>query len=497
MVLIRPVVGFVVVSMLAAGSGCRSAPGSRFDASHAAVKAPEFLKPVTRSPAVSPSGAAVTDPSTTIQPVAFGAEDTAVESVSQDDDLATTEILMVDVLVTEVLARNPSLTAAHAAWSAAANRYPQVVALDDPMLQTMFAPGSFAGNSPVQSSYYVGFAQKVPWHGKRELRGEMALWEANAAAWDTHETRLRLTLATQIAYFDYYLVLQEQELNRANVRVLEDFRSTARSKYEANLVIAQDVSLAELELAKLQQREVELSQQERIAIARINTLLHRVPQHPLPPPTKKLSISPQSFDLDRLVLAAIDQRPELAALSSRLQSEQNAAALACKEYYPDFEIMGRYDAFWTDVEQRGQVGMNMNVPLNRRRRSAAVDEALFRVSRLRAEYAQLTDTIREDVAAAAFRLDQARRVAELYERQVLPAAEASLADAQAAYIAGTLDFLRLLSARRQLVEEQTGYQRALADYHRNLAELARAVGNSAVFLAQSEMSSPAPIGREE
>lgn len=88
MVLIRPVVGFVVVSVLAAGSGCRSAPGSRFDASHAAVKAPEFLKPVTRSPAVSPSGAAVTDPSKTIQPVAFGAEDTAVGSVSPDNNVA-------------------------------------------------------------------------------------------------------------------------------------------------------------------------------------------------------------------------------------------------------------------------------------------------------------------------------------------------------------------------------------------------------------------------
>lgn len=85
MVLIRPVVGFVVVSVLAAGSGCRSAPSSRFDASHAAVKAPEFLKPVTRSPAVSPSGAAVTDPSKTIQPVAFGATDTAVGSVSPDN----------------------------------------------------------------------------------------------------------------------------------------------------------------------------------------------------------------------------------------------------------------------------------------------------------------------------------------------------------------------------------------------------------------------------
>lgn len=478
MVLIRPVVGFVVVSMLTPALGCRSTTVGRLEASPAA-KAPEFFQPVTRSPAVALSGVAeMPEPSSPIQPVVFGPENAAAESSAQ----AGTPTLALNALVAEVLARNPSLTAAHAAWSAAANRYPQVVALDDPMLQTMFAPGSFAGNSPVQSSYYVGFAQKIPWHGKRELRGEMALWEANAAAWDTHETRLRLTLATQVAYFDYYLVFQEQSLNQANLLILEDFRKTARSKYEANLVMAQDVSLAELELAKLRQRELELTQQERVAIARINTLLHRTPQHPLPPPTAQLTVGHGAVDVDQLMQMALDQRPDLAALASRLQSEQNAALLACKEYYPDFEFMGRYDAFWTDEEQRGQVGMNMNVPLNRKRRSAAVDEALFRVSRLRAEHSQLSDTIHEEVSNAAVRLEQTRKMADLYERNVLPAAEASLADAQAAYIAGSLDFLRLLAARRQLVEEQTGYQRAVANYHRNLAELERAVGGAPILM---------------
>ena len=59
--------------------------------------------------------------------------------------------------------------------------------------------------------------------------------------------------------------------------------------------------------------------------------------------------------------------------------------------------------FWTDQEQRGQVGMNMNVPLNRCKRAAAVNEALFRVSRLQAEYAQQASAVREEVSNAAWR----------------------------------------------------------------------------------------------
>ena len=61
--------------------------------------------------------------------------------------------------------------------------------------------------------------------------------------------------------------------------------------------------------------------------------------------------------------------------------------------------MGRYDQFWTDVEQRPQVGMNVNMPLNQSRRNAAVREATFRLSKMQAEYEQQVDNIRHDVEA--------------------------------------------------------------------------------------------------
>jgi outer membrane protein TolC len=388
-------------------------------------------------------------------------------------------------LIDEVQARNPSLAAAQAAWSAAAQKYPQVVALDDPMFEAMFAPESLASNSSVNPSYTLTASQKFFWHGKRHLRGEMALWETNAAGWDIQEVRLRLSLAASLAYFDDYLIQRDLEINRANLTLLQDIRTTARSKYEANLVSAQDLSLADLELAKLEQRDLELQQDLRVAVARINTLLHRRPDHPLPPVSRPLTLSSQPLALAGLQELALQQRPELAALSSRIQSEQNAVELACREFYPDFTVLGRYDTMWADTEQRGVIGVNLNVPLNREKRSAAVNEALFRLSRLQAEYAQTADSIREEVAASAARVEQARGVARLYEERVLPAAEISLADAKAAYIAGTLDFQRLLLARRQLADEQLGYQRALASYHRFQAELARALGTTSAVASFS------------
>jgi outer membrane protein TolC len=392
------------------------------------------------------------------------------------DPLFGSEILDVESLIAAVLSSNPSMQAATAAWAATAERYPQQVALNDPVLQTMFAPGTYSSNSATQPSYYLGFAQEIPWHGKRQLKGQIAAWETQAAAWDSHEVRLRLSNAARLAYFDYYLVQRELELNARNLQVTQDARSSAKSKYEANQVSQQDLSLADLELATLKQERVELLRSEKIATARINTLLHRHPDHPLPVSVQQLTVNSGEVDPLRLYDVAAAHRPELSAIAARIQSEQAAVALACKEYYPDFEVMGRYDQFWTDRVQRGQLGVNMNIPLNQGRRDAAVREAQFRVAKLNAEYAQKQDSINEEVRVAASELEASLESVAIYENDILPAATRNLDAAQAAYIAGSVDFLSLMEARRQFITRQVAYHRVLTEFHRSQANLELAIG---------------------
>jgi outer membrane protein TolC len=443
----------------------------------------ETAAPAYTPPAGDPSAASQAAPAAPpLEPeIATVSHATALSSEAgasaiADDPFAGAATLSLPHLVSEVQQRNPSLQAALAAWSAAAERYPQAVAFDDPMLQSMFAPASFAGSSNVQSSYTLGVAQKVPWSGKRQLRGEMARWDSAAAQLDFQDAQLRLAQTARLAFFDYYLVQRETELNLANLRALEEFRDTANAKYELNQVTQQDVLQAEVELAKTQQRQIELDQTDQVTRARINTLLHRLPDRPLPPPPLQLEVGGELPDVQSLRQVALEQRPDLAAQAARLHSEQNAVALACKEFYPDFEFSGRYDAFWTDHEQRPQVGMNMNIPLNQRRRHAAVREAAFRVSKLQAEYNQQVDNIRNDVQAAYLRLAASRKTVRLYAESILPAAQSNVAAAVAGYTAGSVDFLRLIQAQRELFELQERNQMAIAEYHRNLAELERMVG---------------------
>ena len=228
----------------------------------------------------------------------------------------------------------------------------------------------------------------------------------------------------------------------------------------------------------MEQRKIELNQEREIAIARINTLLHRRPDHPLPPPPQALSQIADLPSAASLREAAVEHRPELQAMASRIQAEQTAVELACKEFYPDVEFMGRYDRFWTDREQRAQVGMNVNLPLNRSRRHAAVQERQFRVQKMQSELDQATDNIRNEVQAAWLRVQGGVQTVSVFDKKILPTASENLTAARGGYTAGTVDFLRLIEAQRETIALREKHQMAIADLHRRWAELERAVGGA-------------------
>lgn len=389
------------------------------------------------------------------------------------DPFAGVGELSVEPLVAEVQARNPSLQAVSAAWRAAAERYPQQVSLDDPMFEYMVSP-SGAGSDD-GGGWMVQLSQRCPWPGKRELRGAAAASEADVMRGDLGDTRLRLAESARMAFYDYYLTQRLSEVNASTRQLLNQFRELATTKYEAGQATQQDVLQTDLELANLQSRTLELSRDQQVSQARINTLLHRPPMCPLPPPPAKLALPDALPDAATLQEAAVGSRPDLFAQAARARTEEANLELAYKEYYPDVDLRAKYDAFMPE-EMRAQVGMQVNLPLRYDRRAAAVREACNRLQQRRWEYQNLLDQVRYEVASAQSRAAQAHEVVRLYQDRTLPAAERNLESAQANYTSGTTDFLRLIDAARQLNTQRELYHQAVAEYHRRLAELQRAVG---------------------
>ncbi|HUE75145.1 MAG TPA: TolC family protein [Pirellulaceae bacterium] len=377
-------------------------------------------------------------------------------------------------LIAEVEERNPSLQAMTAAWQAAAERYPQAVALDDPMFMAMLAPGAL-GDRDVHGGQQLQVTQRVPWPGKRRARGDAAQSEADAAYHELEEARLELRLMTQAAYYEYYLTREYLRLNRENTAILQRFRDVAEIRFQNNLVTQQDVLQADVELHELARRQLELTRMQRVAAARINTLLRRPPDAPLPEPEALPAADPPE-EPSLLIAQALAQRPDLAALAHRIEAEQAALTLAHKNYLPDVDVIGAYNAMMPEKEMWGQVGVGMNIPLYRQKRHAAVAEAEQKISQRVAEYEQKQLDIQYDVQSAFERLDESRQAMELYRQKLIPTAQLNAEATQANYENANATFLDLATAQRQLIALREKEQEAVIAWHLRRAELERAVG---------------------
>lgn len=387
--------------------------------------------------------------------------------------------LSADILVPQVLSRNPSLAQMVAAWQAAAARYPQVTSLEDPMFGTMVAPASI-GSNEVEFGYRVEVSQKLPFFGKRGLRGDHALAEASAAGHDVAAMRLELVEAAKGALAEYYLADQAQKVNAEGLALIGDFRAAAKERYEkvpgAN---EQDVLQADVEIARQRQREITLERMRKVAIARINTLLHLAPDSPLPPPPAKLILEDQTLEVAALRATARERRPELKALLDRVRAEESNVTLAGREYYPDVEVSAAHDTIMGNGPTRDlapQLGIRLNVPLRLERRGAAVAEAEARAASRRAELAKQTDQVNFQVQEAYEQVRESEKVVRLFEEKTLPAAQGNVKAAQSSYVSGKIPFLSLVEAERNLVELRDRYYEAQAESYRRRATLEHVIG---------------------
>jgi outer membrane protein, heavy metal efflux system len=391
--------------------------------------------------------------------------------------------LTAEATVEQVLARSPTFAQMVAAWQAAEARYPQVTSLDDPMFNRIMAPGSAFSNH-VDFAYRLELSQKLPWPGKRQLRGQNARALAAAAGCEVEDVRLRLIESARRAFFDYYLVFRALEVNDETVRRLGEFKHAAEALYRTpptgRKISQQDILQADVEIGRQQERRLTLGRMLEVAVARINTLMHLPPDGPLPPPPRQFRAGEELPDVQALRAGALARRPDLHAASARVAAEEAALALAMKEFYPDFDAMLAYDGFWQSPQRSfdWQVGVRMNLPVRRHRLNAAVAEAQARIAQRRAEWDRLSDQARFEVQQAHAKVHESAGVVQLYEGKLLRDADLNVQAARKSYETGLVPAVSVIEAERTRLALRDRYYEAVADYFRRLATLERAAGGS-------------------
>lgn len=386
---------------------------------------------------------------------------------------AAQELRLVDLL-TEARERNPDLQAARQRWEAARQRIPLAKGLPAPRIGIEFEEIPKGGVKVNQATLMYSLIQSLPFPGKRSLRHNVAVKDAQVAAMQLKQTEWDVMSQLKSAYYDLFLLDRELEIAGEQRSWLGQAAATAEARYASGGPQADvlDLQARVLEAAN----RVEVLRHRRKAMAsHLNHLLNRPAESELAAP-EPVMLTPVPEPAELLAFAQ-DQQPELLAFKYAAERAEAAWRLSKRELLPDLETMvelrdpamgpiGPWDLtlaavlpFWFWTKQK-----------------YGVKVALADKASAEAAYASVRNTISQRVHEHWHQAQAAYLTAKLCEDRLLELARQAVVSTSAAYQGGIASFMDVVEALNRLAEQQRTYYEHLVILEQHVVMLEQAVG---------------------
>jgi outer membrane protein TolC len=415
-------------------------------------------------------------------------------------------------LLAQAEANNPRILAAVSTAEAAEAHVPQAGALPDPMLSVGVM--NFPVTDPslrreMMTMTTVQLGERFPWPGKLSLGEDVARLMAEAARWEAERTRQDVLAEVKSTYYRVYFLDRALEVTGRNEVHLGDFARLTSTKYSVGTGHQPDVLKAQVERTRLADQIVVLAEERASAVARLNALLGRPTDTPLPStelpeglrtaaleqestaasfvsaslPDRAAAggqIAPGIASVDELQRSALEHNPMLQAHMRRVAAQESALSLAGKAKLPDMSVSVAY-SWRADFGDFANLMVAVPLPIfsGRKQNQAVVEQAAV-LEDHRARHHAMVDQVNAEIASLAAGLRRARDQLVLLNDGILPQARTSLPSATASYQVGRVDFLTLLDAQVTLYKVELDYHRLLSDFAADLAALERAVGTEVI-----------------
>lgn len=377
---------------------------------------------------------------------------------------------------------NPEYAGMRYEAQAAAERVTPAGALPDPRFRTELMDITKGGEqNPTLSPSNVGstrytLMQDLPWFGKRDLKREIAEFEAEGSRGKARGTWSELAAKIKTAQAQRYFLHGNEKLTQEILDLIVRLEKIAQSRYANGLSAQQDVIRAQIEQTNMKNELVALESESRQVNARLNALLARPATAPLAQP-EKLRTLPVPGQLDA---AALEERvrtrnPQLFTEEARIKAAEKGRDLVYKNRYPDFNVGIAPVQYGSAIKEWGLM-VEINIPLQQssRRSQEREAEAMLSAARSRKEASanQVLSELSENLAG----IEAAQRTEVLATTSLLPQAELTFNAALAGYENGKLDFATLLDAQRQIRQAKQNQIKAQAEAQMRLAEVEKLLG---------------------
>ena len=402
-------------------------------------------------------------------------------SAEGDDLPASGGAVSLDSLLMEARQNNPSIQAAIETMRAAQETIPQARSFPDPMLRyTLFGSSIETRLGPQRNK--ISLSQTVPFFGKLTLKGMIAEAQSELLEAQYKGVVADVTLRVKELFFsllklDRDLILLEKERD-----LVKRLIKAAASMYEAGKAGQQDVLRSQLELTRLEDRQLEFRQSRRSTAALLNMALNRSADSPVP----SLSFGselPALGDKEELQAMALITRPEIKIHQSLITAREKRLELAKKNSFPDFQVMVEYvdvgggtTMDLRDGRDAWMASVGVTLPLWRRKLKADRAEADNLLHASRSQLSAMNLETEAGIHDYLERIGTSEEQYALYKNVLLPQAEQTLKASESGYSAGRADFSALLESQRMILTVRMGIDRIFSEIWTDTARLERLVG---------------------
>lgn len=407
---------------------------------------------------------------------------TALSLVSAAPRQIKTAQIPLNQLVKIAINNNPELTSKKLAWQSLIQNYPQAIALNDPKL--------VYGESinPIQTRLgpqdrFVSLNQKLPYPGKRALKGEVVKHDIKIAKQRYDQASRDLIVKLKQAFYELVYLENAIKLSQKNKQVLDKITHIATTDYASSSSSLNNIAKAQSQYAQVTYDLQLLEELRSTAKTQINTLLNRAPEQPLQ--INSYAIKPPKFGhpLARLYQWT-ESNQELKIADLTINKNAVKQKLSRFSSLPDFDLGVRYtqigESNIAGLRHSGRDGLavtlGMNLPLNRIKNKAIKYQAHLNRQKSIADKKALANSIKNKVKAVYFKITNAYRLSSLYANNLIPQANRAMQIAHIQYKEKQISIAQYLETQSTWLNFKLAYQRAVADYWINISEMEKLTG---------------------
>lgn len=356
------------------------------------------------------------------------------------------------------LRSNPGLSRAAAEVDAARGNWVQVGLRPNPTVGYL---GEEIGNNDSAGQQGGFVSQEFVRGGKLALNRRVAAEQLRQAEYRFEARRYRVLTDVRGAYYEVLAAQRGLELTTELSQVANEAHETAQKIFEGRQTSRFEPLSAGI---AANEAKILLRSAENRHTAAWRGLAAVVASPDMPPARLAGELNDQlpAFDFQRSFSELLAQSPELAAAWAGVDRARWALERAVAEPVPNVEVEATvaYDTASEDTWAGVRVGLPL--PLhNRNQGEIAKTRAELRAAE--ANVRRLELSLRERLARAFERFDNARYQAQTYAESILPDAQQALDLANLGYREEELDYLSVLTAQRQFTQANLAHLEALRE----------------------------------